>query len=68
MAIAFVILRGEEHQVEYRTVAVETDTVHTPPETVEWEFAEPTKFTPDLTTEEVAAIERAVEAAIDNPH
>lgn len=68
MAIVFVTLRGEEHQVEYRTVAVETDTVHTPPETVEWEFAEPTKFTPDLTTEEVAVIEQAVAAAVDTPN
>ena len=68
MAIVFVTLRGEEHQIEYRTVAVETDTVHTPPETVEWEFAEPTKFAPDLTQDELAEIARAVEAAIDNPH
>ena len=68
MAIVFVTLRGEEHQVECRTVAVETDTVHTPPETVEWEFAEPTKFTPDLTTEEIAAIEQAVAAAIEIPN
>lgn len=68
MAIVFVTLRGSEHPVEYRTVAVETDTVHTPPETVEWEFAEPTRFTPDLTTEEVAAIERAVEAALNTPN
>lgn len=68
MAIVFVKLRGEEHPVEYRTVAVETDTVHTPPETVEWEFVGSAKFTPDLTTDEVAAIERAVEAAIENPN
>ena len=67
MAIVFVTLRGEEHQVEYRTVAVETDTVHTPPETVEWEFAEPTKFTPDLTTEESELIEAAIRDAENEP-
>lgn len=67
MAIVFVTLRGEEHQVEYRTVGVEADGLDAV-ESVEWEFAEPTKFTPDLSPGEIAEIERAVTAAIENPN
>lgn len=61
MVFVFVKLRGEEHQIEYLLKARDRY------EWIEWEFAEPTKLIPDLTTEESELIEAAIRDAENEP-
>jgi len=61
MAFVFVKLRGEEHQIEY------THEYSGSKQWIEWEFAEPTKLIPDLTTEESELIEAAIRDAENEP-